>query len=102
MHRQDESYTSAHIKAGRRILTSLKALRSKRIGLLNTAALGGTIQKITISTNDKVEAQNIFGNISHFSEEFKIGDRSNPKLSTPIPVNTNNGPFIFRNNNFNK
>jgi hypothetical protein len=32
LQRQDESYTSAHIKAGRKILTSLKNLRTKRLG----------------------------------------------------------------------
>jgi hypothetical protein len=33
LHRQDESYTSAHIKAGRKILAALKRIRNKRLGI---------------------------------------------------------------------
>ena len=33
LNRQDESYTSAHIKAGRKILTALKRIRNKRLGI---------------------------------------------------------------------
>lgn len=105
LHRQDESYTSAHIKAGRKILEALKGLINKRNVVSNTIGLGGTIQKITVSTNDKAEAQNLFYNTSNFSEEFKgtPGQSNSKKSFTPTPAITiNNGRFIFRNNNLNK
>ncbi len=36
LEQQDESYTSAHIKAGRKIMTALKRLREKRLSLANS------------------------------------------------------------------
>jgi len=35
---QDESYTSAHIKAGRKIMAALMRLRQRRITLMNSTA----------------------------------------------------------------
>ncbi len=75
LSRQDESYTSAHIKAGRKILTALKRIRNKRLGL-QTTVLG--IAKTTLASGIHEDG---FGNTSNFSEEFKA-----PQISvTPQP-----------------
>jgi hypothetical protein len=37
MH-QDESYTSAHVKAGRKIMLALKRLRERRVNIMNNTA----------------------------------------------------------------
>lgn len=82
LSRQDESYTSAHIKAGRKILTALKRIRNKRLGIKNTLLVGG---KTLLSS---VEHNGGFGNTSDFSEEFKAPQISATPQQPGIAVNS--------------
>jgi hypothetical protein len=53
---QDESYTSAHIKAGRKIMVALKRLRDKRLYGMNSTIQGGFMAKAAARISMKMTA----------------------------------------------
>jgi membrane-anchored protein YejM (alkaline phosphatase superfamily) len=83
LHRQDESYTSAHIKAGRKIMAALKRIRNLRLGIQNTVV--GAAK--TLST---FEPNAGFGHASEFSvEELKVSHQINAQQQQQPGVTVN-------------